>query len=121
MLKKIRNLGFIVDSLLIPPENVHMHIYPVIESIVRSIFKKYFQLFWKQLLQESSHHLLSAICLEQSPDLISPIKLFTPILPVFHVCPSLPDMLSVSHVLFLFRSVTSAIFFLFIKLPPNGI
>lgn len=49
MLKKIRNLGFIVDSLLIPPENVHMHIYPVIESIVRSIFKKYFQLFWKQL------------------------------------------------------------------------
>lgn len=49
MLKKIRNLEVIVDSLLIPPENVYMHVYPVIESTVRSIFKKYFQLFWKQL------------------------------------------------------------------------
>lgn len=81
MLKKIRNLEVIVDSLLIPPENVYM---PRIPSHWKYsevyIQKKYFQLFWKQLAVAGiSHHLLSAICLEQFPDLISPIKLFTPI------------------------------------------
>lgn len=120
---KNRILGFILDSLLTPPDNVFMHIYPVIQSTDRSTFKKHFQLFWKQFAVSGiKPQPSSTICQQKSPDLISPARLFTCI-SLYLLLDTYAQVFLISFLFLMYCSyseVSQFHFFLFIKLSPNS-
>lgn len=96
---------------------MYVHISPVIERTVRSTFKKYFQLFWKQLAVSrfTPPPPVSTMPTTVSWSHLSSQAVYShlPVLPACHVHPGLPVKLSVSYVLFLFRSFLCAFFSLY--------